>query len=78
MIFEVWGLISSGPRYMICVTLFARCTSQKTHGHARIACETGAILACPCFTCNSGMSVCFLTRATCKNVLQNLIPRATA
>ena len=28
--------------------------------------------------CNSRMSVCFLTRATCKNVRQNLIPRATA
>ena len=27
---------------------------------------------------NSRMSVCFLTRATCKNVRQNLIPRATA
>ena len=28
--------------------------------------------------CNSRMSVCFLTRTTCKNVRQNLIPRATA
>ena len=28
--------------------------------------------------CNSRMSMCFLTRATCKNVQQNLIPRATA
>ena len=28
--------------------------------------------------CYSGMSVCFFTRATCKNVQQNLIPRATA
>ena len=28
--------------------------------------------------CNSRMSVCFLTRSTCKNVRQNLIPRATA
>ena len=28
--------------------------------------------------CDSRMSVCFLTRATCKNVRQNLIPRATA
>ena len=30
------------------------------------------------FACNSRMSVCFLTRATCRNVRQNLIPRATA
>ena len=30
------------------------------------------------FACNSRMSVCFLTRTTCKNVRQNLIPRATA
>ena len=30
------------------------------------------------FACNSRMSVCFLTRAKCKNVRQNLIPRATA
>ena len=28
--------------------------------------------------CNSSMAVCFLTHATCKNVWQNLIPRATA
>ena len=28
--------------------------------------------------CNSRTSVCFLTRATCQNVRQNLIPRATA
>ena len=27
---------------MICVTLFARCASQQTHGHARIARETPA------------------------------------
>ena len=30
------------------------------------------------FACNSRMSVCFVTRATCKNVRQNLRPRATA
>ena len=52
---------------MICVTLFlhvARVRKQKAlrESHA----------------CNSRMSVCFLTRATCKNVRQNLIPRATA
>ena len=28
--------------------------------------------------CDSRMAVGFSTRATCKNVLQNLIPRATA
>ena len=45
--------------------IFARCASQKTYGHARIARD-------------SRMAVDFLTRATCKNVRQNLIPRATA
>ena len=30
------------------------------------------------FACDSRMSVCFLTRATCKNVRQILKPRATA
>ena len=30
------------------------------------------------FACNSRMSVCFLTLTTCKNVLQNLIPRDIA
>ena len=30
------------------------------------------------FVCDCRMSVCFLTRATCKNVRQNLMPRATA
>ena len=38
---ENWEL-GSGPKYMICVTLFAHCESQKTHGHARIARETRA------------------------------------
>ena len=32
--------LGSGPRYMICVTLFARCSSKKTHGRARIGHET--------------------------------------
>ena len=39
---------------------------------------TRVTLFCTRFACNSRMSVCFLTRATCKNVRQNLIPRATA
>ena len=30
------------------VDVFARCASQKTHGHARIARVLRAILACPC------------------------------
>ena len=30
------------------------------------------------FACDSRMAVCCLTRATCKNVRQNLIPLATA
>ena len=29
-----FSALVSGPRYMICVTLFARCATQKTHGHA--------------------------------------------
>ena len=38
--------------YQVLSHVFARCASQKTHGHARIACENckrfRAILACPC------------------------------
>ena len=59
--------VGSGPRYMICVTLFCTlCESENT-----LTCEnctrlvSRAILAC-------------LTCATCKNVGQNLIPPATA
>ena len=61
--------------------VFARCTSQKTHGHARIARETrGFARNSPISVwfltratsrvsrANSPMSVCFLTRATCKKV----------
>ena len=29
--------LGSGPRYQILSHVFARCASQKTHGHARIA-----------------------------------------
>ena len=32
---HIW--LGSGPRYMICVTRSARCTSQKTYGRSRIA-----------------------------------------
>ena len=32
--------LGSGPRYQILSPVFARCASQKTHGHARIARET--------------------------------------
>ena len=39
--------VGSGPRYMICVTLFARCASQTTHGHARIA-RVSRASPCPC------------------------------
>ena len=42
-----WPL-GSGPRYMICFTRFCTCASQNTHGHARIARRTRAILAWPC------------------------------
>ena len=65
---HVYSWLGSGPRYIICVTLFARCASQKTYchaWHARIACY-------------SRMAVGILTSATCKNMRQNLIPLATA
>ena len=39
--------VGSGPRYQISSHVFARCASQKTHGHARIALVSRAILACP-------------------------------
>ena len=39
--------VGSGQRYQILLHVFARCASQKTHGHARIARETREILACP-------------------------------
>ena len=74
--------------YDSCHTFFARCASQKKHVQfspektqtcencTRFTCENCE--NCTRFTCDSRMSVCFLTCATCKNVLQNLIPRATA
>ena len=34
--------------------------------------------SCHTIACDSHMALCFLTRATCKNVRQNLIPWATA
>ena len=61
--------VGSGPRYMICVILFCMLSKSETTR----TCEN-----CTRNTCNYRMSVCFLTRATCKNVRQNLIPRATA
>ena len=30
-------VVGSGPRYQILLHVFARCSSKKTHGHARIA-----------------------------------------
>ena len=45
----------------------ARCLSpRETHNNRRLSQR------------NSRMAVCFLTRATCKNVRQNLTPQATA
>ena len=54
----MWAIGSDPEVYDLCPT-FARCASQKTHGHARIARETHGhariarvlrvILACPCF-----------------------------
>ena len=31
-----WGKVGSGRRYQVLSHVFARCASQKTHGHARI------------------------------------------
>ena len=65
--------VGSGPRYQILSHVFAL--------HAIITCLCVFWLAQrakTCFACNSCMSVCFLTCTTCKNVRQNLIPRATA
>ena len=56
----------------------APCTRQWPEVYencTRLACNSRMSV---CLACNSRMSVCFLTRATCKNVRQNLIPRATA
>ena len=47
--------LGSGQRYMICVTLFCTCASQKTYCHGRIACDCR--MAVGVFTCT-----------TCKNV----------
>ena len=46
--------LGSGPRYMICVTVFCKLQSQTTHGHVRIARETRAILSrqCVVWLCN--------------------------
>ena len=46
-------ILGSGPRYQILSHVFARCASQRTHGHAKIArisCAFSvfAILAWPC------------------------------
>ena len=52
LVFKVWSCciwgseaVGSGPRYQILLHVFARCTSQKTHGHAIIA---RVSRACPC------------------------------
>ena len=63
--------IGSGPRHQILSHVFARCASQKTYGHARIACD-------------SGMAVGFFFAALrrlaqrAKKCDTNHIPRATA
>ena len=66
------GELGSGPRYMICVTHF--CPLRESE-NTRFACNSRMAV---CFACDSRTAVCFLTRTTCKNVRQNLIPRATA
>ena len=50
--------IGSGPRYQILSHVFARCVSQKTYGHARIARESRMAIG----------FFGFLTRAKCKKV----------
>ena len=70
------------PRYMILHTFFHVARVRKHMDmrelHAFRAQFSHVRVFSDCFACNSRMSVCFLTRATCKNVLQNLVPRATA
>ena len=53
------------------------CCSKKL-AFIRTALATRTCENCTRNACDSRMSVWFLTRATCKNVRQNLIPRATA
>ena len=64
---------SQAPRYMICVKLF--CTLHESNTRP---CENRENTKRTRNTCDFRMAVCSLTRATCKNVRQNLIPRATA
>ena len=71
--------LGSGPRYMICVTLF--CTMRVSKNTR--TCENSTLFKEHTDmrtrkACNSYMSMCSLTCSTCKNVLQNLIPQATA
>ena len=83
-----WPL-GSGPRYMICVTLF--CTLRESENTRTCenctrntrACENCTRNTRACENCtrnasDSRISVCFLTRTLRKNVRQNLTPRATA
>ena len=65
------GKLGSGPRYQILSQVFAHCASQKTHWHARIARKTLTYENCRRNTCNSRMSMSFLTHATCKKVWHN-------
>ena len=72
----------------LCHTFFACCASQKTHCNARITLETCVIQALQCVCKNSTLVFARIARqmlanlallcVMCKNVLQNLIPRATA
>ena len=67
--------LGSGPRYMICVTLF--CTlreSENTRTCENCTRNTRACENCTRNASDSRISVCFLTRTLRKNVRQNLIP----
>ena len=71
--------VGSGQRYMICVTHF--CTLHESNNTR--PCENHISFTRPCenhtcFACDSRIGVCCLTRATYKNVRQNLTPLATA
>ena len=74
---EAW-LLGSGQRCMICVTLFLHIARVRKHMDMQDMLELHVIGVQSHNACNSCMSVYFLTRSTCKNMQQNLIPLATA
>ena len=61
--------VSSGPRYMICVTLF--CTMHRSK-NTLPSCAMHSFHMCLAY--NSRMAVCFFTCSTCKNIFKNDLP----